>query len=167
MKPKTARAFALEQTRQAKSRGLRLAKGAAAALRSAGVRVEELETTTHPVRREHAPDAWKAGPKVGDSRRTRNVHRFLRATANRERPDLVMVPWRQAWADCLAVSAATLTNGLRLRPQARGALIRRLLDEPEFARALDAAVLLGGKEAGEAFLRASVPPWVCGRRRKP
>jgi hypothetical protein len=163
MKPQTARAFALEEAKHATRRGLRLAKGAAAALRAAGVRVEELETAVHAVRREHAGPPWNAGPKVG---LPRNVHPWTRATANRERPDLVMVPWRQAWADCLAVSVAALTAKLGLCAEARGALVRRLLDDPEFARAHAGALALGGPEAGASFLRAAVPPALLGRRRK-
>lgn len=151
-KTETARAHALEEARRAKARGLRLAKGSAAALRAAGVRVEELETTTRAVRREHAPEPWSAGRKVGGPR---NVHPWLRATANRERPDRVMVPWRQPWADCLAVDAGALTGGLGLDAEGRGRLVRRLLDEPDFARAHAAAVLLGGPEAGREFLRAA------------
>lgn len=160
-KPQTAHAFALEEAKHATRRGLRLAKGAAAVLRFAGVHVEELETTTRAIRREHAGPPWNAGPKVGGPR---NVHPWLRATANRERPDCVMVPWHQAWADCLATEAGYLTSGLGLKPEARGFLIRRLLEEPEFARAHDAVERIGGEEASEAFLRGAVPPALAGRK---
>lgn len=132
------------------NRKLRLAKGAAAALRAAGVRVEFLDTTTHAVRREHAPEPWAAGPSV------RVACSYLYPALIDRPADRVMVPWRQAWADCLAVDAAALTSGLPAK--LRAPLVRRLLDDHEFARAHSAAVLLGGPDAGREFLRASALP---------
>lgn len=119
----------------------------------AGLDAELAPTGTGHVGVADAPDPW----------RTWERERWISATGSVRGQVLVEIPCDAWWAPREYVAAALVLTLVRATKVERSEAIRRILVDPEFAAALEAARALDGAPAVEALVRATVG----GRRCSP